>query len=148
MAPHDHDIDVLNSLIAATLDNVHRYDQAQMGADNPQVKQLFARRVIERRLVTVELQTKVRRLLGSKDSETVAVPDMSSPFGSTLTAANRQSDRHLVDQIEAGEVELRLRYSNALADSTLSGPVRNLAQRAYELIKIGHGEMLNLRRLI
>ena len=56
MANQDHDISVLNGLIATTLDSAAGYAEAAKDADNTRYIQLFRTRAEERSSVASKLQ--------------------------------------------------------------------------------------------
>lgn len=139
------DIDTLNHLIELTLDSAHGYEDASKDAKNPQYRTLFGKRAIERKQLTSELQTEVRRLLGSHPAQS----------GTTLGKAERLflaakqtimgSDDSLIAAVESGEDKIRDAYRDALGDDQLSAPVRDLIERSYVLIKAGHDQMSALK---
>ena len=138
----DHDIEVLKSLVAATLDSVKGYEQAQRGSTNPRVISHFSKRLIERKHVATELRLELHRLLGGSAIDNDPRP--GTPHRLRATA----NDRAVVQAVKAGEGKLKREYQRALADPEVSAAVRNLVQRAYDLIKMGHDEILNLDHLI
>lgn len=145
MASNQHDVDVLNNLIAATLDSAHGYDDAGTDTKNPTFKTMFGKRAIERKQVTAELQTEVRRLLGGKPVQEGTVAGKAHRTFMNLKAAVTGSDTGVVNSVESGEDHLKKEYEEALADRDLSAPVRDLVQRAYVSVKAGHDEMRDLK---
>src|SRR5579859_7529730 len=134
MSSTNHDIEVLNNLIAVTIDSAQGYDSARDDTKNPHFKTLFGKRAVERKQVTAELQTEVRRLLGGKPATggTAAgkihrtFMDLKSPI---------TGDEGIVKSVEAGEDHIKKEYEQALGDHELSSPVRDLVQRAYVSVK-------------
>ncbi|MEI9986757.1 MAG: PA2169 family four-helix-bundle protein [Aliidongia sp.] len=131
MASTDHDIEILNNLIALTLDSAHGYEDASGDTKNPHFKTLFGKRAIERKQVTAELQTEVRRLLGGKPATTGTASGKAHRTFMNLKAAVTGSDQGVVNSVEAGEDHIKKEYEEALADRDLSAPVRDLVQRAF-----------------
>jgi uncharacterized protein (TIGR02284 family) len=145
MASTDHDIEILNSLIALTLDSAHGYEDASGDTKNPHFKTLFGKRAIERKQVTAELQTEVRRLLGGKPATTGTTSGKAHRTFMNLKAAVTGSDQGVVNSVEAGEDHIKKEFEEALADRDLSAPVRDLVQRAFGSVKAGHDEMRDLK---
>jgi uncharacterized protein (TIGR02284 family) len=145
MASTNHDIDILNNLIALTLDSAHGYEDASGDTKNPHFKTLFGKRAIERKQVTAELQTEVRRLLGGKPASSGTVAGKAHRTFMNLKAAVTGSDEGVVKSVEAGEDHIKKEYEEALVDRELSAPVRDLLQRAFVSVKAGHDEMRDLK---
>jgi uncharacterized protein (TIGR02284 family) len=144
MASTDHDIETLNNLIAVTLDSAHGYDSASSDTKNPHFKTLFGKRAIERKQVTAELQTEVRRLLGGEPATSGTMAGkLHRTFMDLKTAVT--GDEGIVKSVEAGEDHIKKEYETALGDRDLSAPVRDLVQRAFISVKAGHDEMRDLK---
>ena len=145
MGTQDHDIEVLNNLIALTLDSAHGYEDASGDTKNPHFKTLFGKRAIERKQVTAELQTEVRRLLGGKPATSGTTAGKAHRTFMNLKAAVTGSDEGVVNSVESGEDHIKKGYENALADQEISAPVRSLVHRAFVSVKAGHDEMRDLK---
>ena len=145
MGTQDHDIEVLNTLIALTLDSAHGYEDASGDTKNPHFKTLFGKRAIERKQVTAELQTEVRRLLGGKPAQAGTTAGKAHRMFMNLKAAVTGSDKGIVNSVEAGEDHIKKQYDEALADQALSMPALDLVRRMYVSIKAGHDEMRDLK---
>jgi hypothetical protein len=134
MAPSNHDVRVLSGLVAATLRSIDIYNAAQGKATNLQVKALYARRAIERRQVTAELNREMNRLSGAS-------------FGMTGARLSQTPNEPPVPEIALAEAGLLYLCHEAMNDPLLSAPVHSLIRRACDLIKMGQDEMLNLHQL-
>jgi uncharacterized protein (TIGR02284 family) len=148
MASNRHDIDVLNDLIAVTLDSAKGYEDAGVDTKNPTFKTMFGKRAIERKQVTAELQGEVRRLLGGEPAKSGTVTGKAHRVFMNLKAAVTGSDKGIVNSVEAGEDYIKASYEKALADGALSAPVLHLVERAFVSVKTGHDEMRDLKRHI
>jgi uncharacterized protein (TIGR02284 family) len=148
MSTREHDVDVLNELISMTLDSAHGYDDAVKDAKNSHFKTLFGKRAMERKQVTAELQTEVRRLLGDKPAQSGTTVGKAQRVFMNLKHALTGSDEGVVNAIEAGEDRLKGQYEKALVDDGISAPVRDLVQRAFVSVKAGHDEMRDLKHHI
>jgi uncharacterized protein (TIGR02284 family) len=145
MASTQHDLDILNNLIEATLDSAHGYEDASKDTKNPYFKTLFGKRAIERKQVTAELQTEVRRLLGGKPAAAGTTAGKVHRAFMNLKAAVTGSDKGIVNSVESGEDHIKKEYDEALADQALSMPALDLVRRMYVSIKAGHDEMRDLK---
>jgi uncharacterized protein (TIGR02284 family) len=145
MASTQHDLDILNNLIEVTLDSAHGYEDAAKDTRNPYFKTLFGKRAIERKQVTSELQTEVRRLLGGKPAQAGTTAGKAHRMFMNLKAAVTGSDKGIVNSVEAGEDHIKKEYDEALADQALSMPALDLVRRMYVSIKTGHDEMRDLK---
>ena len=145
MASREHDVETLNDLIALTLDSAHGYDDAEKDTNNRHFKTLFGRRAIERKQVTAELQTEVRRLLGDKPAQHGTTAGKAHRIFMNLKHAVTGSDEGVIKEVEAGEDRLKARYEEAMADEGLSAPVYDLVRRAFVSVKAGHDEMRDLK---
>jgi len=145
MTTQQHDLDVLNDLIAVTLDSAHGYEDASQDTRNSRLKTLFGKRAVERKQVTAELQTEVRRLLGGKPAKTGTTAGKAHRLFMNLKAAVTGSDEGIVNSVEAAEDHIKSEYEKAMADTGLSAPVLDLIGRAYVPIKAGHDDMSGLK---
>jgi uncharacterized protein (TIGR02284 family) len=148
MASNQHDVDVLNGLIELTLDSAHGYDDAQKDVKNPRFKTLFGARAMERKQVTAELQTEVRRLLGGKPETTGTMMGKAHRTFLNLKSSLFGNDEVVVKEVEAGEDRIKAKYEKAFADQELSAPVRDLISRAYVSVREGHDQMRDLKHLM
>jgi len=145
MASNQHDIDVLNNLIEVTLDSAHGYEDASKDTKNAHFKTLFGKRAVERKQVTAELQTEVRRLLGGKPAQAGTTAGKAHRTFMNLKAAITGSDKGIVNSVEAGEDHIKKEYDEAMADQDLSAPVQDLVRRVYASVRAGHDEMRDLK---
>jgi uncharacterized protein (TIGR02284 family) len=145
MASNQHDIDVLNGLIEMTLDSAHGYEDAAKDAKNPRFKTLFGARAIERKQVTAELQTEVRRLLGGKPETSGTFMGKAHRTFLNLKSALFSNDEVVVNEVEAGEDRIKAKYEKAFNDQDISAPVRDLISRAYVSVREGHDQMRDLK---
>ncbi len=141
----EHDIEQLNRLIEATIDNAKGYHDAKAAAASSQVSTLFRERAAKRREVVLRLQTEVRRLGGR------AVED-----GTVIAAAQRWfthvknsiagSDAAIIAKVQSGEDQVEGAYAAALQDGLISVDVRTLITSAYGTIKADHDQVRDMRQ--
>jgi uncharacterized protein (TIGR02284 family) len=145
MTSTNHDLDVLNDLISVTLDSAHGYEDASHDTKNSRFKTMFGARAIERKQVTAELQTEVRRLLGGEPAQAGTTAGKAHRVFMNLKAAITGSEKGIVNSVEAAEDHVKAAYEKALADDELSAPVLELIDRAYGSVKAGHDQMRDLK---
>ena len=139
-----HDIKVLNSLIETTLDSADGYGQAAERANNTGYRNLFQEWSTQRHRVASDLQSQVRVLGGTPDTD-----------GTVLAAGHRmflklrdsvtKGDEGVIDEVERGEDFIKAKFETALEDADLSVSVRDTVTRAYTSIKSGHDQARNLK---
>jgi uncharacterized protein (TIGR02284 family) len=106
---------------------------------------MFGARAIERKQVTAELQTEVRRLLGGEPAQAGTTAGKAHRVFMNLKAAITGSEKGIVNSVEAAEDHVKAAYEKALADDELSAPVLELIDRAYGSVKAGHDQMRDLK---
>jgi len=144
MTDSQHDVKVLNALIETTLDSAKGYAEAAKDASDPGFKRLFEQRASERQQVVNDLQSEVRVLGGTADTD-----------GSALAAGHRMflrlrdsltdGDQGVIVEVERGEDYIKSKYREALEDEDLTTTVRNAVVRAYSSVKSGHDQMSALK---
>jgi uncharacterized protein (TIGR02284 family) len=142
---NQHDVDSLNGLISVTLDSAHGYEDASHDTKNSVFKTMFGKRAIERKQVTAELQTELRRMLGGKPATSGTVSGKAHRTFMNLKASITGSDKGIIASVEAGEDHLKGAYEEVLSDTALSAPVRDLVRRAFDSVMSGHKEMSALK---
>jgi uncharacterized protein (TIGR02284 family) len=138
-------IDVLNDLIATTLDSAAGYQEAAEEAKSPHFRSLFEKRATQRRQIAADLKVEVRSLGGRPEDD-----------GTILAAAHRMflnlksslagDDRSVVNEVERGEDHIKAKFGAALNDENLPAPVKATIARAYASIKADHDQMRDLKR--
>lgn len=139
-----HDIKVLNGLIETTLDSAHGYGEAAKEATKPFFKTLFERRSMQRKQLTADLQAQVRTLGGTPEDD-----------GTVLAAAHRVfldlkskvmgDDQSVVNEVERGEDHIKAKFEEALKDSAISTPVKQVISTAHAAVKADHDQMRDLK---
>jgi uncharacterized protein (TIGR02284 family) len=134
--PADHDIKILNTLIGTTLDSADGYRQAALRASDARYRELFQAWANDRRRVVTELQSQLRVLGGTPDSEDAVLAAAERLF-LTLRDSITRGDESVVSAVERGEGFIQKMYEEALDDEELSSYVRNAVIRAYGSVKAG-----------
>lgn len=144
---NDQPIAVLNGLIETTLDSAYGYREAAVDTRDPAFKRLFEGRWLQRKQWTSELQAEVRRLGGTPDE------------GGTMLAAARRisfdrrnsmagSDQSIIDEVEAGEDQIKARFEAALAGEELPPAVKAVVTRVFASVHADHDQMRELKHAL
>jgi uncharacterized protein (TIGR02284 family) len=140
----EHDISVLNGLIATTIDSAEGYREAADDAKNPSFRSMFTTRAEKRREIAGELKGQVRSLGGEPEDDGTVLGSAHRVF-LNLKNALAGSDQSIVNEVEAGEDHIKAKYETALSDRELSVPVRDLVTRSYSSIKADHDQMRDIK---
>lgn len=142
--PNDHDIKVLNGLIAATLDTARTHREAAEDARNPDYRLMFEQRGFEREQMASDLQQAVRALGGDPRIEGSILAKAQRAF-SDIRHALMRDDQVVVDAVEQGEDLLTERFERALKDGRIAATTRETIRRIYALVQRRHDEMSALK---
>lgn len=142
---NNHDIKVMNSLVATTIDSADGYRDAAERTSDDRLKPVFDRFERERRHTAERLKDEVRQFGGAPQED-----------GTIKAAAHRRwldlkdtlgrGDRAVLDSVEAGERYICGKYETALKDQKLSAGARNAISQAFTSIKNGKTQVSELRR--
>lgn len=138
-----HDITVLNTLIATTIDSANGFEEAARRANAPGLASQFAEFARDRWAVVTTLEDEIRRLGGTPRRQ-----------GTTKAAAHRRwldlknavsgSDKAVVQEVENGESYIRSKYEAALSDVQLSEASRRAVTEAFDSVRRGHDSVRSL----
>lgn len=140
----EHDISVLNGLIATTIDSAEGYREAADDAKNPSFRSMFSTRAQKRREIAGELRGQVRSLGGQPEDDGTVLGSAHRVF-LNLKNALTGNDQSIVNEVEAGEDHIKAKYEEALKDRDLSAPVRDVVTRSYGSIKADHDQMRDIK---
>ena len=135
---HDHDINVLNSLITTTIDSANGFERSAEDADVPQFVDMFREFAQERRQVTGRLQERVSALGGTPNDDGSLKADLHRRWVDLRDAISRGGDQEIIEEVERGEDYLKAKYDAALQDSELSPETLALIREAYQSVRAGH----------
>lgn len=144
MSDTKHDISVLNSLIATTLDSVDGYTEAAKDADNGRFGAMFTARAGERRQVAQSLQSVVASLGGDPEDDGTILAKAHRIF-TGLRNSISGGDTAVVDEVERGEDHIKAKFEEAMQDRELAQPTRTAIERAYASVRSGHDQMRDLK---
>lgn len=142
---HQHDIKVLNSLIATTLDSIHGYRESADDIETGRFKQMFLDAAQERQQVVSDLKEEVRKLGGQPEDDGTALASAHRAFVNLKSTVTGQDDKAVVNEVERGEDHIKHKFEAALNDSDLSSQARQAVQHCYESVKRGHDKMRDLK---
>lgn len=146
MSSNDHDIHVLSGLIAELSAASHALSEAAAG--DGRFSGLFERRAADQAQAARDLEAEVARIGGSPRAPGHGLAEMlglAQHAFAGLKAKLAHGDDAVLDEVERGEARLLARFDAALADREASGPVRDAVLRAYDPVKAGRDEVLQLR---
>lgn len=142
---NDHDVRVINSLIATTIDSVNGYRAAAGDAANEQFRSIFTARADERAEIVRDLQDHVRQLGGSPEDDGTALAGAHRFMMDIRDALSGRDDDAVIAEVERGEDHIKNKYETALADTDLSPQCREIVQRCFRSVKEGHDQMRDLK---
>lgn len=142
---NDHDVRVINSLIATTIDSVDGYRAAATDASNEQFRSIFTARADEREEVVRELQAHVRELGGNPEDDGSALAGAHRFMMNVRDALTGRDDDAVIAEVERGEDQIKHKFEAALADTELAPQCRDIVQRCFRSVKEGHDQMRDLK---
>jgi uncharacterized protein (TIGR02284 family) len=139
-----HHIDVLNDLIATTLDSAEGYKEAAVDAKSAHFKSLFEKRAMHRRQMTADLKVEVRGLGGKPEDDGTVLAAAHRMFLSLKTSLGG-SDQSVIDEVERGEDHIKAKFESALQKENLPAPIKATIAKAYASVKSDHDQMRDLK---
>ena len=133
-----HDITVLNTLIATTLDSVKGYREAAEDTKNPGHATFFREMAEERSRIAAELQQHVRSHGGEPEMESSTAGAVHRGWLDLKSAITGRDDEAVIKEVERGEDYIKAKYEAALEDGDLSAETRQVIQIGYESVRKGH----------
>jgi uncharacterized protein (TIGR02284 family) len=137
----------LKDLIKTLRDGQEGFAHAAENVKTPKLKELFARFSLQRSKFAGELETELRGL-GEKDPQ----KEGSSVSGAIhrtwidlKTALGKDDDHAVLSEAERGEDVAKKAYKDALAESDLPGPIRQIIGAQAMEIQAAHDEVKALR---
>jgi uncharacterized protein (TIGR02284 family) len=142
---NEHDIDVLNTLIEATLDSADGYREAAKIAEAPRFKAMFEARGANRQQLTADLQSEVRRLGGKPEADGTILASAERMFLNLKTMV-MDNEQTVVNEVEAAEDHVKSAFEKALQDADLSIAAKAVVTKHYATVKMQHDEIRDLKR--
>jgi uncharacterized protein (TIGR02284 family) len=142
----DHDIRILNSLIATTIDSINGYSESAQTAESSRFAQIFNERASERRQALTRLQAEVGRLGGNPEDDGTTLAAAHRGFLNLKAAVTGRDDQAIINEVERGEDHIKAKFEDALADADLSVSAKAVVQEAYASVRRGHDQMRDLKQ--
>ena len=142
---NSHDVTVLDTLIATTIDSARGFEAAANDATDERLKPIFMGFASDRREVVLQLQAEVRRLGAEPESEGTLKATVHRRW-MDLKNALTSGDEAVIDAVETGETYIRTKYEAALADDALSPMAREAITNAFVAVARGQARVIELRR--
>lgn len=135
---NSHDITVLNTLIATTLDSVKGYRDSAEASENSTHAQFFREMSEERSRVVADLQAQVRSLGGDPELESSTAGAVHRGWVDLKSAITGRDEQAIVNEVERGEDYIKGKFETAMQDDDLSPAARGAIEKCFESIRKGH----------
>jgi len=145
MTNNSHEVSRLNKLIAATIDSVDGYEEAEKHSDSDRFTGMFRERIAERQAVLDTLRKEVIRLGGEPEDDGTMLAGAHRVFLNLKSVVTGQDDKAIIDEVEQGEDHIKGEFETAMKDEEVSPEVRNVIRECYTSIKRGHDQMRDLK---
>ena len=145
MTDSSHDIRVLNSLIATTIDSIDGYEESAKAVDSGRFAELFRARATERRQVADQVRAVVTRLGGNPEDDGTFLAGAHRAFLHLKAAVATRDDKAVIAEVERGEDHIKTKFEEALKDDKLSPETRTAVESAFQSVKAGHDQMSDLK---
>ena len=133
-----HDIDVLNTLIATTLDSVKGFREAAEDSKVPNHTQFFREMAEERSRVASDLQAHVRMHGGDPRTESSTAGALHRTWLNIREAITGGDEDAIIREVENGEDYIKGKFEAALRDEDLSPDCRVMLEQCMTSIRKGH----------
>ena len=143
---HEHDVDILNSLVETTLDSADGYAEAAKDARSDSLTSLFQDRASERRQVASTLQQRVRLLGGEPEDEGTLLASAHRMFVNLRTSLTANDNKAVVEEVERGEDHIKSKFEDAMKDEDLSPDTRSVIIDVYTSVRNGHDQMRMIKQ--
>jgi uncharacterized protein (TIGR02284 family) len=133
-----HDIKVLNTLIATTLDSMKGFRESADDSNVGTHAQFFRDMANERSQVAADLQAHVRALGGDPETESSTAGGAHRAWLDLKAAVTGKDEDAIIKEVERGEDYIKEKFETALRDDELSPETRGLLEKSMESIRKGH----------
>lgn len=141
----DHDMKMLNTLVATTIDSANGFEDAARRARATSLARQLAELARDRWAVVDMLEKEVRALGGTPRQAGTAA-GMAHRRWLDLKSSVMSSDRAVLQEVENGETYLRTKFETVLADKELSENVRRIITQAFDSVMRGHDQARTLNQ--
>lgn len=148
MFDSNHDVSVLNDLIATTIDSAEGFARSAENADAERYRELFSSFALERRQLVANLQRRVRALGGTPEDDGSITGALHRRWEDLKRALSSDDDKAVVEEVERGEDHIKAKYEQALADDRISVETRMTIQNCFESVLRGHEQARQLKHAL
>lgn len=134
----EHDVDLLNTLIATTLDSVKGFREAAEDSKNSEHQRFFREMSQERSQVASDLQAHVRSLGGEPRTESSTAGAVHRTWLNIKDAITGNDEKAVVNEVENGEDYIKGKFETALNDDKISPETRGVLEKCMASIRKGH----------
>lgn len=142
---NSHDVSILNTLIATTLDSMKGYSEASEDS-NSTYASFFSEMAIERRQMASKLQDQVRALSGSPEDDSSTAGALHRGFLNIEQALTGNDETALINEVERGEDYIKGKFEAAMEDDDLTPPTRSAIQEAFASVRKGHDRVSAMKQ--
>ena len=148
MSNAEHDVEVLNSLIATVVDSANGYEESAEDIADERLGSAFRDRAAERRQCMTDLQQTVRDLGGKPEDEGTILASLHRKFVDLKSAVTGGDDQAVINEVERGEDHIKHKFEAALEDDGLGATTQAVIRRVFASVKSGHDEMSALKHTL
>lgn len=148
MFDSNHDVSVLNGLIATTIDSAEGFARSAENAQAQRYRELFSGYAQERRQVVANLQNRVRALGGTPEDDGSVAGALHRRWEDLKRALSSNDDRAVIEEVERGEDHIKAKYESALSDDRLSAETRMTIRSCFESVIQGHEKARELKHAL
>lgn len=143
---NSHDITVLNTLIATTLDSVKGYTHAGEES-NSRHSAFFTEMASERSQMAARLQEQVRALGGDPEDESSTAGALHRGFLNLKEAITGSDETALINEVERGEDYIKEKFEAAIRDDDLMPQTRGAIEQAFASVRKGHDRVSAMKHV-
>ena len=145
MHTDDHDVAILNGLIATTIDSADGYREAANDAQSDRFRSIFMERADERDDVVEQLSDRVRELGSDPANNGTTRAAAHRVFMNLREAVTGTDDTAIISEVERGEDHIKAKYEDALTDKDLSTETMGIVRECFTSVKSGHDQMRDMK---
>jgi uncharacterized protein (TIGR02284 family) len=145
---NSHDVTILNTLIATTLDSMKGYREAAEDSENAQHQQFFNQMSEERSQVASDLQAHVRTLGGDPEMDSSTAGAAHRGWVDLKSAITGRNEQAIVNEVERGEDYIKGKFETAMKDDELSADTRGKLETCFASIRKGHDRASQMKHAL
>lgn len=145
---NSHDVSVLNTLIATTLDSMKGYRESAEDSENTTHAQFFREMAEERSQVASDLQAHVRSLGGDPEMDSSTAGAAHRGWVDLKAAITGRDEQAVVNEVERGEDYIKEKFETAMQDDELSAASRGAIEKCFASIRKGHDRASQMKHAL